>query len=177
MPCKDNRANAKVKKQRWELMTYIDNISMTKVIKHQASKVKNSIYGFSGISTECNIRIDYRKNSNATIQADFFEVLDEIPNESVDLFVIDPLFELYNPGPRIWQSLVKKGLMPKSSLNTRFVNRPHYWQQVVFEKVKRGGMLISKRNIANTNVLSQIPQLWYVHDARPFAHIVRFDRK
>ena len=176
MPAKDGRRNCKTN-QKWTLMTYIDNISMNAYIKHLASKYEKTTYAFSGQSTECKIRIDFRRNSNANLIGDFFELLDEIPDESQDLMVVDPLFDLYNPGLPLWKKLIKRGLMPKSSEKTRFFGHPHLWQKVAFQKVKQGGLFVSKRNIASTQVLSKWPQLWYVHDTRPMAHIVRLDRK
>ena len=178
MPCKDGRRNALVKKQRWIEMQYIDNISMEEYIKDQI-KNKHSIYGFSGQSLLGNIRIDFRKNSNANLIGDLFELLKDIPDNSVDVFIIDPPFELYNPNLNVWLSLIKKGMVPLTWLNSKskLLGHPNLWQQEIFKKVKPGGIMISKRNIANVYGLSKIPQLFYVHDTRPMAHIVRIDHK
>lgn len=177
MAAKDGRRNALVKGQRWIELGYIDNISMEAYIEFCTKDKEDTVYGFCGQSTQCAIRIDWRSKTNANLRGDFFSLLDQIRDNSVSVFVLDPPFELYNPSLRLWKSLIKKGLMPKSAEDTKYFGHPHLWQAEAFKKVKPGGMMITKRNIANTNVLSKIPQMWYVHDARPMAHIVRLDRK
>lgn len=174
--CKDGRRNALVKKQRWLEMIYIDNISMDLYIAEQI-KNKNSIYGFSGQSLLGNIRIDFRKNTNANLVGDIFLLLKDIPDNSVDVFIIDPPFELYNPNRNVWLSLIKKKMLPKSSVKSELFGHPNRWQQEIFKKVKPGGIMISKRNIANVYGIPGIPQMFYVHDTRPMAHIVRIDHK
>lgn len=176
MPSKDGRRNALVKNQRWIEMGYIDNISMDNYIKF-VSKDKYSIYGFSGQSELGTLRIDFRKDTNANLIGDFFVLLDEIKNNSVDVFIVDPIFDLYNSNPKVWSSLIKKGMLPESTRHTKYFGHCHEWQRAVFEKVKPGGIMISKRNMPNTNVLTQLPQMFYVCDSRPMAHIVRIDHK
>lgn len=176
MPSKDGRRNALVKKQRWIEMGYIDNISMDDYIKF-IIKGKYSVYGFSGQSTLGTVRIDFRKDTNATLIGDFFVILDEIKDNSVDVFIIDPIFDLLNPNPNVWLSLIKKGLIPESTKHTRYFGHPHLWQGEVLKKVAPGGIMISKRNIQNTNTLTNNPQMFYVFDSRPMAHIVRIDHK
>lgn len=176
MVSKDARRNACVENQQWIPMQYIDNMSMNRYIG-KVCEGKYSVYGFSGQSEVGTLRIDFRKSSNANLIGDFFALLDDIPDESVDVFIVDPLFGCYNPSRALWMSLVKKGLMPKSSVNSRYFAHPHLWQKEVLKKVKPGGLMISKRNIANTNVLTEFPQMFYVKDSRPMAHIVRIDHK
>lgn len=176
MPSKDGRRNACVENQMWTQMVYIDNMSMNRFIK-KVTTGKNSVYGFSGMSEVGNLRIDFNKKSNANLIGDFFELIDDIPNKSVDVFIVDPLFELYNPNPHVWSSLIKRGKMPESTRNTRFFGKNHKWQGEVWKKVVPGGIMVSKRNMPNTNVLSKLPQMFYVHDSRPMAHIVRIDHK
>jgi len=94
----DGRTNAKVKKQTFEEMVYIDSISMDDYIKYQIMGKEFTVYGFSGQSKQCDLRIDWDENSNANMIADFFEVLPTMRTNSVDVFMLDPIFEIFfNP--------------------------------------------------------------------------------
>jgi len=178
MPAKDGRRNALVKNQKWDELVYIDSMSMDQYIEAMTRGKKFTVYGFSGQSTHCTLRIDWDKESKANLVGDFFVILDTIADESVDVFMVDPIFEImYNPNPAVWLKGIKDGRMPESTLSTKYFGHPNNWQAAVFDKVKPGGMMISKRDIRNTNVLSKEPQMFYVHDSRPMAIIVRIDQK
>lgn len=178
MPAKDGRRNALVKNQQWNELVYIDSMSMDQYIEAMTRGKKFTVYGFSGQSTQCTLRIDWDKDSNANLIGDFFVLLDQIKDNSVDVFIVDPIFEImYNPNPAVWAKAINDERLPRSTHATGYVGHPNKWQADVFKKVKPGGMMISKRDIRNTNVLSKEPQMFYVHDARPMAYIVRIDQK
>jgi len=178
MAAKDGRRNALVKNQQWNELVYIDSMSMDQYIAALTRGKKFTVYGFSGQSTQCNLRIDCDSNSKANLVADFFVVFDHIAPESVDVFIVDPIFEIaFNPNAAVWEKAIRDGRLPASTKDTPYFGHPNKWQAAVFSKVKPGGMMISKRDIRNTNVLSKEPQMFYVHDARPMAYIVRIDQK
>jgi hypothetical protein len=104
--------------------------------------------------------------------------LDQIKDEFFDVLIIDPLFDVYyNPNVDVWEKAIRDQRIPESTRTTPYFGHPNELQRACYNKVKHGGILISKRDIRNTNVLSDNPQLYYVHDARPMAYIVRVDHK
>jgi hypothetical protein len=175
----DKRKAARVKKQTFEEMVYMDSISMDQYIEYQILGKKFTVYGFSGQSTQCDLRIDWDPGSNANMIADFFQVLETIKPNSVDVFMLDPIFEIfYNPNPAVWEKAIRDDRIPKTMKNfPDWFGHPNKWIHAVFEKVKPGGLLIQKRDIRNINGLSTNPKLFYVHDSRPMAYIVRIDQK
>ena len=175
----DGRTNAKVKKQTFEEMVYIDSISMDEYIKFQTMGKKFTVYGFSGQSTQCDLRIDWDKDSNANMIADFFQVLSVMAPNSVDVFVLDPIFEIFfNPNKAVWEKAVRDLRITATMKDyPDWFGHPNKWVHAVFDKVKPGGLLIQKRDIRNINGLSKNPKLFYVHDSRPMAYIVRIDQK
>jgi len=178
MTAKDGRRNALVKNQQWNELVYIDSMSMDQYIEAMTRGKKFTVYGFSGQSTQCTLRIDFDKDSNANLIDDFLVALQKIPDNSVDVFIVDPIFEIYyNPNAAVWLKAIRDGRIPETVNGSGFLGHPNAWQAAVFAKVKPGGMMISKRDIRNTNVLSKEPQMFYVHDARPMAYIVRIDQK
>ncbi len=175
----DGRTNARVKKQTFEEMVYIDSISMDHYIDYQIKGKQFTVYAFSGQSTKCDLRIDWNETSNANMIADFFQVLSTMAPNSIDVLVLDPIFEIYyNPNKAVWEKAVRDDRIPASMKDfPDWFGHPNKWIHAAFEKVKPGGLLIQKRDIRNINGLSKNPTLFYVHDARPMAYIVRVDQK
>lgn len=177
MASKDARRNAFVQNQKFDLMEYIDVKSFDDYIK-AITRGRHSVYLFSGESTCGTLRIDWRKDSNANLIGDVMKIIDQLKDNSADVLIADPLFEpYYNPSPAVWEKAVIDGKIPESVRDTPYFGHPNLWQRRCLEIVKPGGILITKRDIRNTNVLTDNPQMFYVHDARPMAFIVRVDHK
>jgi len=173
----DGRRNALVKNQRWEELGYLDAVSFDEYLKAM-SRGRHTVYGFCGQSTVGDLRIDYRKETNANLFMEMFDFLDHCKEKSIQTFILDPPFVLYDgPGKdySVWKSAIKKGQLPESILDSQYFGHPNEWQRRAFELVEPGGVMITKRNIAHTNVLTKKPQMFYVHDSRPSAFIVRVD--
>lgn len=176
MTAKDGRRNAD-QPQTWIETRYLDSTSYKKRLAEITAKMNFIVYGFCGMSPIGHLRIDFNPNSNANLVMDFFEFLDSAKSNFCDCLILDPLFELYNPNPKVWEKLIRTGKMPESVRKSKYFGKNHAWQKRAFELVKPGGVLITKRNIANTNVLTKIPTMWYVGDNRSSAFIVRLDWK
>ncbi len=173
----DGRRNALVKNQRWEELGYLDVLSFNQYIEAQA-RGRYTVYGFCGHSTVGNLRIDYRKDTNANLIMEMFQFLDRCREKSIQTFILDPPFVLYDgPGKdySVWSNAVKKGILPNEIMDSQYFGHPNEWQKRAFELVEPGGIMITQRNMPNTNVLTKNPQMFYVHDSRPSAFIVRVD--
>lgn len=184
---KDSRRNAMVEQQRWQQLVYIDVESFDQYIDSMTKTVDWSIYYFSGMSERGTIRVDSNPDTNANTVMDAFDHVATIRKESVPLIAEDAPFILYNPNGAVIKSAVQKGLVPESTLHSKYmVKTPkgnlgfkiNQWQKDMFDLVIPGGFFISKRpTTSHTQVLTTNPKMFYVHDSRSFAHIVRIDQK
>jgi len=175
----DGRKNAMVRVQDMIEMRYIDNTTITQQIKNWGIG-RHVIYAFSGMSLNGQVRIDINPNSNATLNMDVFEWLEKAKLGCADMIVIDAPFVLYNaPGINysVWEKAIKDGLIPESMKKSKYWGHPNEWQRAFWNLLEPGGLLVMKRPIVNINVLSKLPVLYYVHDSRPSAVIVRLDQK
>lgn len=226
LPSNDNRRNPRIIDQWWVEQNYIDNESMQRYLR-MLVQGKYSVYGFCGQENYCTVNVDADPRSKANVKQEFFTYLDTIEDESVDVFITDPLFvfeddqesleaiyktfvtllkrkendleENYrntvsklftnkpvkdgflNANKAHWENAMRKyGLQEdviEKAKSSRLWGHNMEWQREVYNKIKPGGVSVMKRNIANVNTMAKIPQMFYVFDSRPSAHIVRFDWK
>jgi hypothetical protein len=192
----DNRANPRITEQDWVEMRYVDNESLQRELRNFV-KNKYSVYLFCGQENYCTLNVDADPRSKANLVMEGLSFLEKLADNSVDVFIFDPLFVFiddesmdsegkvkdgfYNANAVAWERAMKKyGLSDKVILEAKqspLFGHNMELQRTIFKKVKPGGVVISKRGMANCNTMSKLPQLYYVHDSRPSAHIVRFDWK
>lgn len=177
-------------------MRYIDNESMQRELRNFV-KNKFSVYLFCGQENYCTLNVDADIRSKANMIMEGLTFLESLKDNSIDVFIIDPLFifiddealdsegevkdGFYNANKKHWEKAMRKfGLseeMIEQAKKSDLFGHNMELQRTIFKKVKPGGVVISKRGMANCNTMSKIPQLYYVYDSRPSAHIVRFDWK
>ena len=174
---KDGRRNAFVKEQKWEPLEMVDTASLDTYLK-MVTLGRYSAYLFSGSSPFGTLRVDFKAHPNVNLQADVLHLIDQLQPNSLDVVIADPLFDvLYNPSEAVWEKAIRDGRIPESVRTSKYFARPHAWQHRCLELVKPGGLFITKRNIPHTAGLTDNPQMFYIHDARPMAFIVRIDHK
>lgn len=184
---KDGRRNALVKDQKWVQLVYIDVQSFNDYLKALARTFDWSIYYFSGMSEIGTVRVDSNPDLNANVVMDAFEHMLTVVPGSVPLIFEDAPFILYNPNGSVIRAGVRRGDIPESVLKSKyFVETPkgnfgwriNQWQKDMWNLVEEGGIFVTKRpTTSHTQVLTNNPKMFYVHDQRSFAHIVRIDRK
>lgn len=192
----DKRANPRITNQNHVEMRYLDNESLQRELRNFV-KNKFSIYLFCGQEDYCTLNVDADPRSKANVIMEGLKFLESIQDNSVDVFIFDPLFifiddealdsegkvkdGFYNANAKAWENAMKKyGLSEEviaQAKESPLFGHNMELQRTIYKKVKPGGVVISKRGMANCNTMSKIPQLYYVHDSRPSAHIVRFDWK
>lgn len=192
----DRRSNPRISNQNWVEMRYIDNESMQRKLRIFV-KGKFSVYAFCGQENYCTLNVDADPRSKANLVTEVLTFLESLQDNSVDVFIFDPLFVFiddealdsegrikdgfYNANAKAWENAMRKyGLSEEviaQAKRSPLFGHNMELQRTIFNKVKPGGVVISKRGMANCNTMSKIPELYYVHDSRPSAHIVRFDHK
>lgn len=183
----DGRRAARVENQEWIDLRWIDSKSFDNYLKWLAMMFENVVYLFSGTSLIGNIRVDINRNSNATLFQDAFTFLDNCRPGIVDCFIADPPKVLYEaPGKpqasgtpySVWEASIKNGTLPVEMRKSELWGHNMLWQGKMYELLKPGGLVVTKRNtVTNCNTMAKIPLMWYVHDARPSAFLVRIDKK
>ena len=186
----DGRRNPRIAEQNWVEMRYIDNESMQRELRNLV-KNKFSVYLFCGQESYCTLNIDADTHSKANLLMEGLTFLEKLKDESVDILICDPLFVMeadeqikdgfYNANKAHWEKAMRdyglsEQIIAQAKLSKLFGHNMEF-QRTLFKKVIPGGVVITKRGMANCNTMSKIPQLFYVHDSRPSAHIVRFDWK
>lgn len=139
-----------------------------------------TVYGFCGESNIGQLRIDIKKESNANLFMDYLKFIENAREKSIQCLILDPPFFMYQaPGKNycVWEAAIKKGFAPESIKDSAFFGKNHDWQKRSFELVEEEGIMISKREISWTNVLTSDPIEYHVHDSRGMAYIVRIDEK
>jgi len=184
MKSNDGRRNARVENQEWIDLRWIDSKSFDNYLRTLSMMFENVCYLFSGTST---IGDDINRDSNATIFEDVFRFLDNCRPGIIDCFIVDPPKVLYEaPGKpcsdgtpySVWEAAIKNVTLPAEMKKSELWGHNMLWQGKVYDLVKPGGLVISKRNtVTNCNTMSKVPFMWYVHDARPSAFLVRIDKK
>ncbi len=186
----DGRRNARIEKSNWVEMRYIDNESMQRELRNFV-KNKFSVYLFCGQENYCSLNVDADPRSKANLLMEGLTFLESLQDESVDVIIADPLFVMeddeqikdgfYNANKSHWEKAMRDyGLSEEvitQAKRSKLFGHNMEFQRTLFKKIKPGGVVITKRGMANCNTMSKIPQLYYVHDSRPSAHIVRFDWK
>jgi len=123
--------------------------------------------------------------------------LESLEDNSVDVLICDPLFVFvddedldsegkvvdgfYNANKKHWENAMRKSglseeIIEQAKKSALFGHNMEF-QRMLYRKVKPGGVVITKRGMANCNTMSKLPQIYYVYDSRPSAHHVRFDWK
>ena len=193
----DNRSNARITNQNWVEMRYIDNETMQLELRNFVRN-KYSIYLCCGQEDYCTVNVDADPRSKANIKTEVLTFLESLKDNSVDVLIWDGLFVFidnesldsegkvkdgfYNANKTAWEKAMRKyglseDIIAQSKKSDLFGHNMRL-QQTLYEKVKPdGGVVVTKRGMANCNTMSKIPQIYYVHDSRPSAHIVRFDWK
>jgi len=193
----DNRTNARVSNQNLVEMRYIDNETMQLELRNFVRN-KYSIYLCCGQEDYCTVNVDADIRSKANVKMEVLTFLESLKDNSVDVIIWDGLFVFidnesldsegkvkdgfYNANKKSWENAMRKyGLSEEiitQSMQSELFGHNMKLQQTLYEKVKpNSGCVVTKRGMANCNTMSKIPQLYYVHDSRPSAHIVRFDWK
>jgi len=192
----DKRANPRITDQGHIEIRFIDNESMQRELRNFV-KNKFSVYLFCGQEDYCTINVDADPRSKANFKMEGLQFLKALEDNSVDVFIFDPLFifidnesldsegkvkdGFYNANVKAWENAMRKYGLSEEVI-TQAKKSPLFGhnmelQRTIYKKVKPGGVAISKRGMANCNTMSKLPQLYYVHDSRPSAHIVRWDWK
>lgn len=193
----DNRTNARVSTQNSVEMRYLDTETMKLELRNFVRN-KYSIYFCCGQQDYCTVNVDADPKSKANVKMEVLTFLESLKDNSVDVIIWDGLFVFiddedldsegkvvdgfYNANKKHWENAMRKfglseDIIEQSKKSALFGHNMRL-QQTLYEKVRPdGGVVITKRGMANCNTMSKIPQLYYVHDSRPSAHIVRFDWK
>jgi hypothetical protein len=192
----DHRVNPRITNQNFVEMRYIDNESLQRELRNFV-KNKFSVYAFCGQEHYCTLNVDADPRSKANLIMEVLTFLESLQDNSIDVFIFDPLFVFiddealdsegkikdgfYNANSKAWEKAMRKyGLSEEiiaQAKKSPLFGHNMELQRTIFKKVKPGGVAISKRGMANCNTMSKLPQLYYVYDSRPSAHIVRFDWK
>lgn len=177
-------------------MRYIDNESMQRELRNFVRN-KFSVYLFCGQENYCTLNVDADPRSKANLLVEGLTFLENLQDNSVDVFIFDPLFVFINDEAMDSEGKIKDGFYNANKLHWEKAMRDYglseevieqakksdlfghnmELQRAIYQKIKPGGTVISKRGMANCNTMSKVPELYYVHDSRPSAHIVRFDHK
>ncbi len=192
----DSRINQRIADQNAVEMRYIDNETMQLELRNFVRN-KFSVYLFCGQQDYCTLNVDADPRSKANMIMEGLQFLESIHDNSLDVLICDPLFVFiedealdvegkvmngfYNANKKAWENAMRKyGLSEdiiQQSMKSELFGHNMELQRKLYDKVKEGGCVITKRGLANCNTMSKIPQLFYVYDSRPSAHIVRFDWK
>lgn len=194
----DKRSNPRISNQNWVELKYIDNESMQRKLRNFV-KGKFSVYLFCGQENYCTLNVDADPRSKANLVMEGFQFLESLKDNSVDVFIFDPLFVFisdekfhsnaptrikdgfYNANKKHWENAMREYGLPEEviyqAMKSDLFGHNMELQRTIYKKLKPGGVAISKRGMANCNTMSKVPELYYVHDSRPSAHIVRFDWK
>jgi len=192
----DNRINGRVANQNSVEMRYIDNETIQLELRNFV-KNKFSIYLCCGQQDYCTLNVDADLRSKANFIMEALSFLESLKDNSIDVIIWDGLFVFiedesldaegkvmngfYNANKKAWENAMRKyGLSEEiiqQSMKSKLFGHNMELQRTLFNKVKEGGCVVTKRGLANCNTMSKVPQLFYVYDSRPSAHIIRFDWK
>ena len=87
----DKRSNPRIPNQNWVEMRYIDNESMQRKLRIFV-KGKFSVYLFCGQENYCMLNVDADPRSKANLVMEALTFLESLQDNSVDIFIFDPLF-------------------------------------------------------------------------------------
>lgn len=184
---KNGKRNALVEKQEWKQLVYVDALTFDEYLGSLEKTFDWSIYYFSGMSERGTIRVDSNPNTNANCIMDVFEHMKTMKPNTVPCIFEDALFLYYNPNGKVIENAIKKGEIPETVRNSKYLVKTkngnlgfkiNQWQFDMFNLVIPGGFFVSKRpTVSHTQILTDNPKMFYVHDTRSFAHLVRIDQK